>query len=279
MKLSQSEQDQILALMTRLYVDISDIESRHNLLIGEGDYRPRIEYFHDAIRAFTSKKPVTSDGKSRLNIEWLSYDVQALRYVQSMPLASLSPHPHFSASTDIANRTKGALAPASQRPDRATKEQLAELYQRYAILFAALLKPFADNDYYERTDEANQDIATILSLVAQLEKGGATAALTDSIHNLEDDVLRIMLQNFVQSGKIKKPQEMNKLLTALKGEVKKKNKTVKTVEQAHMDYALAQLGLYEASKDVVKKMAASGMNLVGNFVEKAMRETQRELGR
>jgi hypothetical protein len=142
-----------------------------------------------------------------------------------------------------------------------------------------LLKPFADNDFHERTDTANQDVSTLLGLVAQFEKGSSAAALTDSVNHLEANDLRMLLQRFIVSGKGKKAPEVKKMLALLKEEIKKKNKEIKTVEKAHMDYGLAQLGLYEASKDTVKKMAASGMNLVGNFVEKAMAETRREMGR
>jgi hypothetical protein len=279
MKLSQSEQDQILALLTRLYMDIAEIETRFILMIGEGDFRPRIEYFHDAIRAFTSKAPIADDGTSRLNIEWLAYDLQAMRYIQSMPLAPFTPHQELSPHTDIIRKKSHSLSPAPTRPDRATKERLVELYQRYAILFAALLKPFADNDFHVRTDAANQDVATILSLVAQFEKGSSAATLTDSVNHLEANDIRMMLQRFLESGKYKKAPEVKKMLANLKGEIKKKSKAIKGVEKAHMDYGLAQLGLYEGAKDVVKKMAASGMNLVGNFVESAMAETRREMGR
>jgi hypothetical protein len=279
MKLSQSEQEHILALLTRLYRDIAELETRFNLMIGEGDYRPRIEYFHDAIRAFTSKAPIASDGTSRLNIEWLAYDLQAMRYIQSMPLSPFTPHQELSPHTDVIRKKPNSLSPSPTRPDRETKTRLIELYQRYAILFAALLKLSADNDFHVRTDEANQDVATILNLVAQFEKGSSAAAIADSVNHLEANDIRIMLQRFMESGKHKKTPEVKKILASLKGEIKKKNKTVKDVEKAHMDYGLAQLGLYEAAKDTVKKMAASGMNLVGNFVDKAMAETRREMGR
>ncbi len=46
MKLSPAEQESIIALLTRIYTDIRDIEEEFQLLAGGSDFRPRIEYFH-----------------------------------------------------------------------------------------------------------------------------------------------------------------------------------------------------------------------------------------
>jgi len=278
MKLSPAEQEQLVQLLTRLYFDILEIETRFGLAVGDGDWRPRIDYFHDAVRAFTSEAAIAADGTSRLNIEWLAYDVAALRYIQSMPLSPLDPHPG-SPHTVLATRRPKELSVAHARPDRQAKERLAELYQHYAILFAALLKPFADNDFRERTDAAQQDIGNVHALIQQFETGKSAAAIANTVNHLEDDKLRSNLLRFLQSEQHKKKPEVKKLLAGLKGEIKKKNKTIKEVEKAHMDYGLAQLGIYEGAKDAIKKMAASGMNLAGKFVESAMAETRREMGR
>ncbi|MBV8940078.1 MAG: hypothetical protein JO089_09620, partial [Alphaproteobacteria bacterium] len=37
----------IVDLLTGLYVEIRDLETEYGLRLGEGDFRPRIEYFHD----------------------------------------------------------------------------------------------------------------------------------------------------------------------------------------------------------------------------------------
>lgn len=272
MKLSAAEQEQIVQLLTRIYFDIVKIETDFQLFIGEGDWRPRIEYFHDAVRAFTS-----GEG-TRLSVERLAYDVKCLRYIQSMPLSPFTPHQDLSPHTDMVKVTPNSLAVKPARPDRATKEKLVDLYQHYAILFSALMKTYADNDFRERTETDHQDIGTIHTLIDQLDKPNANQ-LADSIRHIEDDGLRHELQQFMESGKHKKTPEVKKLQTALKGTIKKKNKDIAGVEKAHMDYALAQLGIYEDSKDVVKKMAKSGMNLAGKFVENAMAETRREMGR
>lgn len=280
MKLSASEQESIVALLTRIYFDIAEIESRYQLLIGHGDFRPRIEYFHDAVRAFTSKDTVSLEGGSRLSVEHLTYDLNCLRYIQSMPLAPFQPHQDpLSPHQDIVAVTPGALTVKPGRPDREVKQRLVELYQHYAILFAALLKPLADADFHERTDNYHQDVRNIHALMQQLEKNSGAAALADSIQHIEDETLRQALLDFLRAEKHLKKPEVAKLLRTLKGQTQKKNKAIAGVETAHMEYGLAQLGLYEDAKEIVKKMAVSGMNLAGRFVEEAVAETRREMGR
>lgn len=61
--------------------------------------------------------------------------------------------------------------------------------------------------------------------------------------------------------------------------MKAADKQIKTVEQAHFAFATAQLAIYENAKEVVKKMAVNGLNIVGNFVENAVREATRGAGR
>src|SRR5690606_38521756 len=103
--------------------------------------------------------------------------------------------------------------------------------------------------------------------------------ISDIARHMEDDALRQEIATFLQEGGLKKTSSKEKLAASLKSHAQKKKKAVSNVEKAHMDYALAQLGIYEDSKEAVKKMAATGMNLAGRFVENAMAETRREMGR
>lgn len=278
MKFSPSQQQSIVDLLTRLYFDICAIETPHNLLVGGGDFRPRIEYFHDAVRAFTA------DNFAILTVERLAYDLKCLHYLQSMPLSAFTPHGGaLSPRTDLVAKAPNSLAVKPGRPDRATKEKLAEYYQHYAILFSALLKTAADADLRERTDASFQDAGTLAALAQHFEAlaagKGSLQAIANTIHHLEDDALRQELRAFLEQGKHKKTPEVKKLLASIKTKSKQKDKSARAVESAHMDYCVAQLGIYEEGKDAVKKMAAAGMNLVGQFVESAIQETRREMGR
>ena len=280
MKQDAKTQESIVALLARIYEDILDIEQEFNLIVGQGDFRPRIEYFHDAIRAFTAQET------DRLTIELLAYDLASLRYIQGLPGASFKPGgDSLSASSDVLKGGMGQdLAPPPKRLDRKARERLAELYQHYAVMFAALLKPFADNDYQDRTDTLNQDAQELNAIIHEIEKlsqgrGGSVdtaAALANQIDNPE---LNRLLLAFLREKRFKSPSDSEKLTAALKGEVKKKDKNIKAIEEAHMNYALSQLGVYEASKDLLKKMAGQGVNLVGKFVEASVADTKRSMGR
>lgn len=268
--------------MTRLYSDIRDIEEEFQLLVGESDFRPRVEYFHDAVRAFTSQAPQPGIG-GRLSIELLAYDLSCLRYLHSMPLASFKPHGMIlSPSTDIVAVEPGLMVKRA-RPDRETRERLSELYQHYSVLFAALLKPLADRDYLDRIDDLNHDVRDLHGLVEKLQAlGGGKASAEQviaAIQHLEEDELRHELLHFMHEQKHAKKDNLAKLIIFLRQHMAKKDKEIAGIDAAHMNYVLAQLGIFENSKDMLKKMAAQGMNLVGKFVQNAIAESRRDMGR
>jgi len=283
MKLSDREQEQIIGLLTRLYDEIGAIEGEYTLFIGEGDFRPRIEYFHDAIRAYSSQNASAREQGGRLTVEWLAYDIQCLRYLQSMPLSPFTPKGGVqSPGADLVNLDHNLVA-KPKRPDRTTKERLVELYQHYAVLFAALLKPLADFDYHERIDELNNDVKDINAIIQQFEGLMAGKKNINSIaqlaQHLEDDQLRGEIIAFLQKQGAKTTENTKKMIGYLKTHTRKKDKSIRKIEDAHLNYALSQLAVFEASRDLLKKMAGQGMNLVGKFVENSIAETRRDMGR
>lgn len=283
MKLSPAEQEQIVKLLTRIYTDICAIETDYGLLTGDGDFRPRIDYFHDAIRAFTSGDDKARETGGRLTVEYLAYDLGCLRYLQAMPLSPFKPQAaNLAPGTDMV-KLEEHIVPTPRRPSRAVKEQISELYQNYAMLFAALLKPFADADYQERTDDIAHNVAELGSLVNQIEGlasgTGAIEQIANQINHLEDDELRKNLLAFLQQGGFRQKPEIAKLVAYLKARSNKKDGEIKAIDKAHLDYSTAQLAIYEGSRDTLKKMAAQGMNLVGKFVESSIAQTRREMGR
>ena len=276
--MKHSEHESLIKLLTRIYSDIVAIEQEFQLLVGDSDYRPRIEYFHDAVRAFSSG---TND--ARLAVELLAYDVSCLRYIISMPLASFRPDGQImSASSSLVAVDKG-LTIKRPRPNRAVREQLTELYQSYSVLFAALLKPNADRDYHERVDNLNQDVEDLHQLTTHLESLAKNSdqlpKVVTAIQHLEEDGLRNELLNFMQQQKFTKKDNLTKLMQFLKDHAKGKDKEIAAIEEAHMNYVMSQLGVFEGSKELLKKMAAQGMNLVGKFVENAIADSKREMGR
>ncbi|MDE3016148.1 MAG: hypothetical protein KGI29_04410 [Pseudomonadota bacterium] len=282
MKPSPAEQDALVALLTRIYLDINVIEEEYALLIGDHDFRPRIEYFHDAIRAFTSEDKKAREAGGRLSIEQLAYDLSCLRYLQAMPLSSFAPGEALSPSVEMV-RVEPGLVPKAKRPDRDTRRRLVDLYQHYAVLFAALLKPFADNDYKERTEALNDGVRELAALIRQMEglsKGAvAPEQVIAAVQHLEESDLRHLILMFLQQQKYKRREDTKKLVKGLKKHSDGKDRDIAAIEKAHMEYVMAQLAIFEESRDMIKKMASQGMNVVGKFVAGAVAAAQHERGR
>lgn len=283
MKKHSADLEQILILLAGLYGRIAAIETEYGLLAGEGDFRPRIDYFHDAVRAYSSGDAAEREDGGRLNIEQLAYDLQALRYVQKMPLAPLRPQGNMLSPKAELVPLDHKLVAQSKRMERAVRDELTGHYQHYGVLFSALLKPVADADALDRTDELNHGVADVSAIIAQLEaqlKGkGDKALLLQLILHLEHEQLRGELLAFVQHAKSSQPEQIRKMIAYLKGDIKTKDAQAKTIDKAHESYAMNQLALYENSRDLLKKMASQGMNLAGQFVENSLRNSQQGRGR
>ncbi|MDX2113908.1 MAG: hypothetical protein SFW63_09300 [Alphaproteobacteria bacterium] len=278
MKLNPKEQEQLTSLMTRLCEEIRTIESEYGLVVGEGDFRPRIDYFHDAVQALFSGEAKHLEDGGRLGVEFLAYDVQCLRYLITMPLSPFKAKGGMDSAHSELVALDHQLVAQPRRPDRKTKERLIELYEHYSVLFAALLKPQADADTHERTGDLDADVRELSAIIQQCEKGNSNAVANLANH-LEDEQLRAELIAFIQNGGMKKPEMVKKLIAALKAKSKAKDKARAALEKAYMDYSLTQLALFENSRDMLKKMATQGMNLVGSFVETSISQTRREMGR
>ena len=99
------------------------------------------------------------------------------------------------------------LAVPPKRPDRKIRARICELYQHYAVLFAALLKPTVDEDYQERIEDLNQDVKDLNALSGQLDalaEGKDTLqSITAAAAHLEEEQLRQLLMMFLQHGKHK----------------------------------------------------------------------------
>ncbi len=274
MNISQDQQA-IIALLTEIYLEIASIEQKFKLIAGKGDMRPRIDYFHDAIRAFT-------DGGQyhpRLSVELLSYDMRCLRYIEKMPLSSFRNDGDNSSPSQEVMNMDGDLISTSDSANRGVRARISELYQHYAIMFSALLKPMADRDYKERTGIINNDAKDISVIIGELENKADAKTITSMAQNLEEKELKVILSTFIQQKKHKNPEDIKKLLGHLKRLVKQKDDKIKAIDKAHMEFATAQLAVFEQSKDMLKNLAAKGMNLIGKFVEASVADTRRQMGR
>lgn len=276
MKLSAKDQTTLINLLARYCDDIAEVEKDYKLWVGQTDTRPRVEYFHDAIRTFTLN-PSIEEVQERLSVERLTYDLQALRYLSEKPFASLSGSPHLSASTTLVPIMPG-LVTTAKKPDRETKEALGEMYKKYALLFAALLKRAAENDYLDRSEIINDEVANIKEVIEQLNKGDMNAIATSAQH-LDDTTLKQLLQEFLASSKGKQKAALPALLAKFKATTQRKDRALKALETSFTHYTTTQLAIYENGRDTLKKMVASGLNIVGEFVEASVKAAGQGRGR
>lgn len=272
MKVSQQQKQALVQVMNRMYEEIRQIEARYGIVANERDVRPRIEYFHDAIRAYTQNQSHGFERSGRLSVESLAYDISLLRQIQANPVSKTAiPSQHLSGREIV---VQGQVPPFSGRVDANDRYQLMENYKNYTVLFVALLAEMADRNYSNRLNENNtqvEDIASVLADVkASIHKHGPEVDVIHLLQHISDpDIKRQLAARLkgARSGKAASA-EMNAMIKQLDAENDR-------VEKAHFTYVTSQLSVYEGAKDIVKKMANSGLNVVGDFMAAAMQEANR----
>lgn len=270
---SLQEIDRLMQLMHGVYSRIVPIEAEWNIRYSEGDLRPRIEHYHDAVRALTQSMEQPRVPQKRLGVEYLAYDLAQLRGIPSRPVGPLSQATQRAPGSAVA--VMGSVSGSGATPSRELRQELAEYYRTYTVYFAALFAEKADRDFRTRTgevDEAVSDIGLAEDLIAKVAAGTMSAnAARAELDRIEHDELREQMMKLLQQqiGK-KEHQAINGKL----GELEKRfNDEKKKVAQAHMNYATGQLAVYEESKDMVKALANKGLNLAGKFVAGAVQQS------
>ncbi|MBN8530518.1 MAG: hypothetical protein J0L97_01465 [Alphaproteobacteria bacterium] len=169
-------------------------------------------------------------------------------------------------------------------PDEA--RMLAKLYEKYALLFAAATAEPVDRDYKDKKEEMDgtvADIALLIEIAQEMSGQKFDEAMIDDLAAYcesdkgYEEILAVLLHRLAQERKKKQDAlTMGAVVQSLEG----LNKTVEgqaaNLEQAHFSFLSNQLSVYEASKDLVKKLAQQGLNLAGRFVQS---ETTRTTGR
>jgi hypothetical protein len=272
------EQDAILSLLHRHYEAIVPLEAAWNIQFKEGDMRPRVEYFHDAVRAFTSGVDVHAK-HSRLSVEHLAYDIANLRRIQEKPLGSAHKGTQKATTQALVKHgvgSGGGTAPASVR------SELQQHYREYTLYFVALLAPMADRNFKTRTDSIDasvSDIGLIETVLEQLAAGRITQTqAAQALGEVEYDELRERLQHMLASKKLgarEKADAKAMLGVVEKGLAKEKA----ALNAAHLQVATGQLAVYQEGRDMVKKLATSGLNLAGKYLANAMQAANAGKGR
>jgi hypothetical protein len=271
-----SEQAAIIELMSAKYAQLLPIETQWGIRLHEGDMRPRIEHFHDAVRALTSGSANMHEKNSRLSVEHLAYDLGQLRAIGDRPLGYINRATEKSVSSELVRAGEAGASP-SRMPPAAVRHEIVALYRDYTVFFAALFAQIADRNYQSRSeaiDGSVSDLGLIEQIITQLVMGkmNATQAVTELMH-VERDDLRERMQALL-ARKALSAREKQEALAMLAQIEKGLAKEKKALDQSHMHYATGQLAVYEDAKETVKRLANAGLNLAGRFVETAMAAAQ-----
>ncbi len=268
--MSASSKEALIPIMTNQYDRIYSIEAEWGIYLHEGDQRPRIDYFHDAVRALTSGEAKLHAKDSRLSVEHLAYDLSQLRQAQAKPMGKRNMGAQQSTGDALAT---GAEAGHFRSMDRATRSDLAQLYKDYTVLFAALFAEVADMNFHSREDEIDatvEEIAVVEDVLKKLANGQLIKEEAMAIiEELEYDAMREYIQMAI-AGQTIYHQQADQLIVKLQQFEKKLEDEKRGLDTAHTHYVTSRLAVYEASKDIVKKLAGEGMNLAGKYVESAL---------
>ncbi len=280
MAVGSAEQGAIIELMQGKYQQLVAIEGEWGIRLSEGDMRPRIEHFHDAVRALTSGSDDIYAKNSRLSVENLAYDLSLLRGILERPVGYINKTTEKSFSTALVKKSE-AGAGIPKMPPAGVRAELTQLYRDYTVFFAALFAQVAERNYKTRVDAVDAsvaDVGLIEQILEQLMAGKMTnqQAMTEMMH-VERDDLRERIQQMLAS-KVLSGSEKQAALSML-GQIEQGlNREKKQVEQAHMNYATGQLAVYEDSKETVKRLASQGLNLAGKFLDNAMQQAGKGRG-
>lgn len=266
MQSGSNPKDALVPLLSELYQRIYQAEAEIGLWAGEHDHRPRIERFHDAVRAYTSGMSAYSSG-GRLALEQLAWDISMLRTIQSNPLTPMPKSQRKSANTGLAVRKNNAVG--NQGNPRAAaaahKQQLAMDYRNYAVMFAALLAETADINHQSRMDDMDAVVEELANLRASIT-GKSVNLHQLAAEKIYDPQLLSEIQRLLPSGTI----GTGEALAAINHLLRKTDADQDKLDKAHISWLSGQLAMYEQGKEVVQELMRQGMNLAGRFLQDTM---------
>jgi hypothetical protein len=276
-----NKQQALITLMQGKYAEIRDIETQYHIFGEMGDYRVRIEHYHDAVRALGS---IDDDGlsrHSRLSAEHLAHDVEMLRLITAKPLHMGRGGQHFSVSDAV-----GFVQPPTEsaRPDSSIKRRLSQCYKDYTVLFIAIMVEKLEDNIAARTEENNvlsQDCYRLEQMLANLAQGSIPlAAVMQTADMVEHDGLRHHLLQLLGRGEPTR-EDIIHATHILQQARTRINQEKKELDALGMRFVSSQLMVYEEAKDMVKSLAGQGINIVGKHTESALQhqpQTNKERG-
>lgn len=257
---SPSPKDALIPLINELYERIRTIEAEHGFWAGASDFRPRIELFHDAIRALVAgHSPYEPTG--RLTLERLSWDINTLRMLQGNPLTKMA-----GADRQSPHQALVAHQPAAQTNHRAIRGELADLYKNYTVLFVAMLAETADMNHRARMEDIDQQVEELAALQHGIAGKSSVHLHKEADRQIPDPEMAAQLKTMLPPEKIAAADARSAIKAA---HVILDNKQ-KQLETQHMNWLSGQLACYEESKTLVQQFMKSGLNMAGKFLQETM---------
>jgi hypothetical protein len=268
------KQQVLINIIQNKYAEISEIERKFGIFGIDGDFRPRIEHYHDAIRAIDNDVADGLHRNSRLSAERLAYDVEMLRQITARPTVAGRGEHHLSTQNEVALNQQLA---ENINPDAADKRKLTALYRDYTVFFIALLLEKIEDNITARTEENDilvQDCYRLEQALAGLNAGNIDINnVIKSAKMLENDGLRHKIMTMLAKGAPSK-DEISSSIATLQNVRRSLAEEKKTLDAAGMRFATSHLMVYEGAKDTVKQLMQSGINIAGKHTESAMQHNQ-----
>jgi hypothetical protein len=264
----------LINMLNNKYAELRDIEQKYNIFGLHGDFRPRIEHYHDAVRCYNNQSDQGLDRNSRLAAERLADDVEMLRQITARPLIVGRTQEHLSTSDAL---TIGELAGSELRPDAVIKRQLTSLYRDYTVFFVALMIDKTEDNIQARSEDNDiivQDCYRLEQALAGLQNGSINISEVRAAANmLEHDGMRLKILNMLANA-TPDNNEISGAINTLQDVRRGLAEERKRIDAAGMRFASSQLMVYEGAKDTVKQLMQNGVNIAGKHTESAMQNNQ-----
>ena len=284
---SNNKRDALITIMNGWYAKICEIEAEHNIIVGGNDLRPRIEYFHDAVRLLTSNPNAVYESSGRLTVEYLAYDLSCLRYIQTRPRSRLKQAQEMDASADAAllsapgaNSQVATLSDSIPLPviSQGLRAEISERYKNYTILYAALFAEQTDINFKARITEFDMEVgelAQIENLMKLLDAGKVSEKqVEDALENVRNSKLKKELKEMLAERKEKRKWKFYDGIFRIQQQMMRIDEEIGVMEKSHVSFLAGQMTLYHDAKGLVKQMSEQGLNLAGQYLDAAMQNTQ-----
>ncbi len=155
----------------------------------------------------------------------------------------------------------------------ADAQQLAEAYDRYTVMFAALLADTVEADYQEHMqglETLMKDCQRLLNWFRYAEEQGQSVdkvRLERWIGEIENEELKKRLRAWLESQKLDTSD--GGLKDAVEAVASEAQEQAHHLDKAHVHFVMGQLALFEQHSHLIKEMAGKGLNIAGKYVAAA----------